>query len=96
MANMYMLARFQPNDSLIQEKELRSNELDLPVQQMINTVLNYMNFLMKRVHNISNTSTPTFEEHCGFMSSHPYLIVITEQRWQLLAMCMSWIPIVSV
>ena len=29
--------------------------------------------MLKRIHNISNVEIPTFEEHCEFVSSHPYL-----------------------
>ncbi len=66
--------KFKDKERLIQSKAIKIENLNFEAVQQSDEHHNELyNLLKKRIHNISNVTTPTFEEHRKFVSSHPYL-----------------------
>tara|TARA_E500000331_G_C16918729_1_gene566755 strand:+ start:66 stop:644 length:579 start_codon:yes stop_codon:yes gene_type:complete len=66
--------KFKNKESAIQSKAIKSENLNFEAVQQSDKHHNELyNLLKKRIHNISNVTSPTFEEHRKFVSSHPYL-----------------------
>ena len=66
--------RFVNNEDSVQSKAVESEDLIFePVQPCDKHYTELYDLLKKRIHNISNVSIPSFEEHCRFASSNPYL-----------------------